>query len=188
LDPLVGSGAFKENPSVLDTLKELIGNQLQAALCTLHSCIDKCPEAAWDAPVANLAFCQVTLHTLFYADFYLGRNEHGFREQPFHRDNPQFFRDYEEMEDRKQVLLYDRVTMKAYLEHCRKKGAAVLAEETVETLSAPCGFTRREFSRVELYVYNIRHIQHHAAQLALRLRLDYQEDTPWFGSGWPAPP
>ena len=82
------------------------------------------------------------------------------------------------------MLLYDRVTMKAYLEHCRKKGTASLAEETVNSLSARCGFSRREFSRAELYVYNIRHIQHHAAQLALRLRLDYQEDTPWFGSGW----
>ena len=118
---------------MLDTLKELIGNQLQAALCTLDSCIDKCPEAAWDAPVANLAFCQVAFHTLFFADFYLGRSERGFREQPFHRDNPQFFRDYEELEDRKQVLLYDRVTLNAYLEHGRAKGEAVLAEETVDS-------------------------------------------------------
>ncbi len=182
-DP-TGVTLWGENLSVLDTLRELIGNQLQAALRTLGWPIDKCPEAAWDAPIANLAFCQVAFHTLFFTDFYLGTSERGFREQQFHRDNPRFFRDYEELEDRKQVLLYDRVTIKAYLEHCRTKGQAVLAEETADTLGAPCGFTSREFSRAELYIYTTRHIQHHAAQLALRLRLDYQQDTPWFGSGW----
>lgn len=169
---------------MLDTLKELISNQLQAALRTLDFCIENCPEAAWDAPIANLAFCQVAFHTLFFADFYLGANEHEFRQQPFHRDNPQFFRDYEELEYRKQVLLYDQVAVRSYLDHCRTKVAVVLAQETAETLSAPCGFARREFSRAELYVHNTRHIQHHAAQLALRLRLDYQQETPWFGSGW----
>ncbi len=57
---------------MVDTLKELITNQFEAALCTLSACIDECPEAAWNAPVANLAFCQAVFHTLFYADYYLG--------------------------------------------------------------------------------------------------------------------
>ena len=39
-------------------------------------------------------------------------------------------------------------------------------------------------SRAELYVYNTRHLQHHAAQLSLRLRLDAGVHTPWFGGGW----
>jgi hypothetical protein len=70
------------------------------------------------------------------------------------------------------------------MEHCRKKASAVIASETSDTLSAPCGFERRGFSRAELHVYNIRHIQHHAAQLSLRLRLDAKQDIPWIGSGW----
>ncbi len=130
------------------------------------------------------AFCQVAFHTLFFTDYYLGREEHGFRDQPFHRDNPKFFRDYEELEDRKQELLYDRPTIRAYLDHCRRKAADAIAGETAETLGAPCGFARRDFSRAELHVVNIRHIQHHAAQLSLRLRLDHQEHIPWFGSRW----
>jgi hypothetical protein len=39
-------------------------------------------------------------------------------------------------------------------------------------------------SRAELYVYNLRHIQHHAAQLSLRLRLDHGVNIAWVGSGW----
>jgi hypothetical protein len=165
-------------------LRQLLTSQYEAALCTLSACIDRCPEAAWNGPVANLAFCQAAFHVLFFADVYLGRGPGGLREQPFHREHPGFFRDYEEMEDRPQKLLYDRPTTRAYLQHCRRKMLDVMAAETAESLAGPSGFPRRDFSRAELHVYNIRHIQHHAAQLMLRLRLDHRLDIPWFGSGW----
>ena len=40
-------------------------------------------------------------------------------------------------------------------------------------------------TRAELYVLNLRHIQHHAAQLSLRLRVDADAATPWISSGRP---
>lgn len=169
---------------MVDTLKELITNQFEAALCTLNACIDQCPEAAWNAPVANLAFCQAVFHTLFYADYYLGDSTESFRQQTFHRDNEPFFRDYEELEDRKQKLLYDRPSIATYMEFCRSKASQVIAAETADTLSAPCGFDWLLFSRAELYIYTIRHIQHHAAQLSLRLRIDSDTNIPWVKSGW----
>jgi hypothetical protein len=169
---------------MLDTFKELIANQYEAAFCTLNACIDRCPETAWNARVGNHMFCQVVFHTLFYADFYLGQNEDSFRPQPFHRENAHFFGDYEEFEDRAPRSLYDKTSIKKYMEHGRTKAAEVIAAETTDTLSARAGFGRRKFSRAELHVYNIRHIQHHAAQLSLRLRLDANQDIPWIGSGW----
>ncbi len=168
-----------------DLLKQLLANQYEATLCTLNFCIDKCPESSWNGPVANLKFCQVVFHTLIFADLYLGRDtELSLRQHPFHRENPQFFRDYEEFEDRPQTLLYDRMTIKKYLEHCRTKATNAIESETAETLAGPSGFEWRKFTRAELHVYNIRHIQHHAAQLSLRLRLDHKIDIPWVGSGW----
>jgi hypothetical protein len=169
---------------MLKVIHQLLTHQIEAALCTLGSCVDHCPESAWNAPVGNLAFCQVAFHTLFYTDFYLGFNEDSFRQQPFHRDNRNFFRDYEEFEDHPQLLLYDRPSIEGYLEHCRTKAGRAISAETPESLAAPCGFPRRNMSRAELYVYNIRHVQHHAAQMSLRLRLDFGESTPWVGSGW----
>ena len=74
--------------------------------------------------------------------------------------------------------------MKTYLQHCRTKAAAVIAAETAESLRGPSGFERRTFCRAELYVYNIRHVQHHSAQWSLRLRVEAQEAIPWVGSGW----
>lgn len=169
---------------MLEIYKRLVTNQFEAALCTLNADIDRCPEEAWDAPVANLKFCQAAFHTLFFTDFYLGPDVESLRQQEFHRQRQAMFRDYEELEDRPQVLLYERPDIKAYLGHCREKAGEVITAETVESLAGPSGFSWLKFTRAETHVYNIRHIQHHAAQLSLRLRLDWGTDVRWFGSGW----
>jgi hypothetical protein len=172
---------------MVGVFKELLAHQFEATLCTLNACIAKCPASAWNAPVGNLAFCQVAFHVLFFTDLYLGPNEQTLRGQPFHRDNAEHFRDYEELEDRAQRLFYDKAFIDDYLRHCRAKAAATVAAETAETLSGPSGFPRREVTRAEVHVYNIRHLQHHAAQLSLRLRIDHKIEVPWIGSGWREP-
>ena len=169
---------------MIDTFKELVANQYEAVLCMLQACIVKCPDDAWDSPVFRLRYCQVVFHTLFYTDLYLGESEEPFRRQPFHREHAAVFRDYEEAEDREPVLLYDKPWVSVYLEHCRKKAREVVLSETEESLSARAQFPRRSFSRAELHVVNIRHVQHHAAQLSLRLKIDSQQEVPWCGSGW----
>ena len=172
----------------LDTLKTLLANQYEAALCMLNACIVRCPDKLWNAPVAKWNFCQVAFHTLFFADYYLGeggeRGEDSFRKQPFHRDNAEVFRDYEEFQDRDPLLLYHKPSVLRYLQNCRTKVRDVIASSTADVLGAPCGFAPKTFSRAELHVYNIRHIHHHAAQLTLRLRLDTPVNSPWVGSGW----
>ena len=170
---------------MLHTLKEVFANQFHAALCTLSECIDRCPDAAWKSKIVNLEFSQVAFHTLIFADYYLGEGDETFRRQPFHLDNQGRFGEYEEFEDRVPVTLYEPPFIQAYVAHCRAKSSATIATETAESLSAKSPFPRLAFSRAEVHVHNIRHIQHHAAQLILRLRRDYQQDMPWFKSGWP---
>ncbi len=169
---------------MLDTVKGLLANQFDAALCTLNTCIEECPATAWDGPVANLAFCQAAFHALFYTDCYLGLNTEALRQQEFHRKNAAFFRDYEELEDRKQEQLYDKPSILTYSAFCRQKASRVIAEETDDTLMARSGFEWLEMTRAEAYIYNIRHIQHHAAQLIMRLRLGGHADIGWVRSGW----
>ncbi|MFT4557409.1 MAG: hypothetical protein ACKVII_12050 [Planctomycetales bacterium] len=165
---------------MLKTWQQLISGQYGAALCMLSRCIDQCPESLWNEPVGNLKFCQV----VFFTDFYLEDSDRTFRDQPFHRENADFFRDYEELEYVEQKQLYDRASIRKYLQHCRTKFARVIAEETEQTLVARCGFERRDFSLAELHVCNVRHIQHHASQLSLHLRRETGEGVPWVGSGW----
>jgi hypothetical protein len=175
---------------MLDTVKTLLVNQYEAALSMLKAAVDQCPDPAWNAPVANHRFSQIVFHTLYFTDLYLGReDEASFRRQPFHRQLARLFADlpadHEPLED-PTPRPYDRASLLAYLEFCRRKVSDIVATETEETLNAPEIFGR-EFSRAELHVYNIRHIHHHAAQLSLRLRLDGGHGVEWVGSGWREP-
>jgi hypothetical protein len=169
---------------MLETVKQLLAQQFEAVFCMLNTCIVRCPDASWNALVGNQPFCQVAFHTLFFADYYLGPDAALFRDQPFHRENETFFADYEQLEDCEPVSLCEREAIKGYMLFCRKKASEVIASETEESLRKPARFERRDFSRAELHVYSIRHIQHHAAQLSLRLRLDADQDIPWIGSSW----
>lgn len=172
---------------MIETTKRLIASQYEASLCTLSHCVARCPNELWQAPVARYPFSQVAFHTLFFADYYLGLDPDSLRQQPFHLANPALFGDYEQLEDREPVSIYEKPQIQSYLDFVRNKAATTVAAESEADLCAPTRFPRRNFSRAELHLYNMRHIQHHAAQLILRLRLDSGVDIPWIGAGWRDP-
>ena len=169
-----------------DTLTELLAHQFDASLCTLNLAVVRCPESSWNQRVAEWKFCQVAFHALFFADIYLQPSENvdALKRQTFHVEHKADFRDYEELEDHKQALMYERPFILSYLQNVRRKAQEMIARESANVLAGPSGFRRRKCSRAELHVYNIRHIQHHAAQLILRLRLDTDVDVPWVGHAW----
>lgn len=171
---------------MLDTLMELLVHQYEASLSTLNLAIAGCPDGSWNQRVANLKFCQAAFHAVFFADVYLqpGDDAEALKRQAFHVEHRGDFGDYEEMEDRPQVLLYAKPFVQSYLQNVRHKARETIALESAGVLAGPSGFRRRNCSRAELHVYNIRHIQHHAAQLSLRLRLDAGTDIPWVSHAW----
>jgi hypothetical protein len=164
-------------------VKSALLRQYLAALATLQQCIDMADDETWAAPHPDTAVNQVVFHTLFFADLYLNHGESGFRDQPLHRQNAAFFQDYEELEDRAPKNFYDREACIRYLEYCRSKASSTLNGETADVLMGDCGFPFRQMTRVELHVYNIRHIQHHAAQLGLRNQLRGGEPLRWISKG-----
>jgi hypothetical protein len=174
-------------PDLLLTLRDLLTHQYEAALSALHLAIARCPDTLWDEPVARWKFCTAAFHTVFFGDIYLQPNddEAAFQQQPFHRAHPAEFRDYEEFLDREPSYHYKREFVVEYLNFVRQKAAATIAATTAEEFAGPSGFSRRHCTRAELHVYNIRHLQHHAAQLALRLRQnDPGVSIPWVGHAW----
>lgn len=165
---------------MVDTVKNMIKSQMTACLDTLRYCIENCPDADWQKAHKDAPFSQVVFHALFYADFYLGRDSVPFKEQPFHLTHRHIFEDYEEMEDRIPVKLYEKAFCLDYLAHCATKLKAKVDAETEDSLMGASGIDFRKCSRAELHVYNIRHIQHHAAQLGFRIQMITGKETPWF--------
>jgi len=164
-------------------LQSVLTSQFEAALATLGLCVHAAPERVWNGNVARYPFSQAAFHALFFADVYLGLEPAALKPQPFHQAQPELFGDYEQMEDVEPVGVYTKEQIKLYLVFCREKAVAVLAAETEESLAAMARFGR-PITRAETHLYNIRHIQHHAAQLILRLRQEADIDIPWIGSGW----
>ena len=154
-----------------ELFKSITASQYLAALATLDQSIEGASDEIWAANHIDTAVDQVVFHTLFYTELYLGRGMGGFRSQQFHQDTVDMFRDYEELEENGVNHHYTKAMCKEYMKHCLRKAHDIMESETETTLRGESGFHWRKCTRAELHIYNIRHIQHHAAQLGLRNQL-----------------
>jgi len=165
---------------MIDHVKQMLIAQFEAALCMLNDCVEKCPPAHWDGLVAKYPLWQVAYHTLCMVDLYLSPREDTFTTSPhFH---PAGMR---ELDDEYPSRRFMQPEIRAYLAVCRQKVRDTLAAETTESLCGPSGLPGRPATRLELHVYNIRHVMHHVGQLGAFLRrMDSSIDPRWVGSGW----
>lgn len=148
---------------------DVIARQYRAALEMLRQAIAGCPERLWlDAGCEN-RYWHVAYHALFFAHLYLQDSEAAFQPWAKHRPNFQFLgpAPWPPHERANRDLPYSKDEILEYLEFCR---AEVEAKVPRVEFSAPSGFRWLKFDKLELQFYNIRHIQHHSAQLADRLR------------------
>jgi len=78
---------------------------------------------------------------------------------------------------------YGKDELRGYLDHCRRKLDVVLAGMTDAWVADPCPFEYRAMSNGELLLYNMRHVQHHAAQLNMLLRQKTNSAPKWVSKG-----
>jgi hypothetical protein len=163
-----------------DYLRKILSHQFEAALCMLHDCIRKCPPEHWEGKIANDTFRQISYHTLFFFDYYLSPSEAAFvlRDLNLRGGDEPTNTDASKGLEREEALAYANI--------CRQKMIQTLAGETAQSLQSVSGFSWLPFSRGELHLYNIRHVQHHAGQLSAYLRRIPVEDGPpwWVKTGW----
>lgn len=164
---------------MIEQVKKTLTGQFEASLCMMNACIAKCPPDHWNGKIAKYAFWHVAHHTLCFVDLYLSIDEESFQFRKFH---PQGWSDFnEEFPSR----AFDQAEIAEYLQICRQKAIDTFAADTPESLERPSGFKRLAFSRLELHLYNLRHLQHHTGQLGASLRrIDESIDPFWVGSGW----
>ena len=170
---------------MVELFKKSIVSQFNASLSVLNACVVQCPEDDWEGPVGNHAFWHVAYHTLFYTDLYLSPNEGSFRPPGFHREDYQFFgqKPWPPYETVVADVPYPKEVIVEYLETCRRKAAEVIASEQPESLEGPCGFWWYKVPRAEFYLINLRHIQHHSAQMSLCLRKSAGIGIEWVATG-----
>jgi hypothetical protein len=165
-------------------VRSALQSQYHAALATLRDVIVQCPESLWNDPADSSApFWRVAYHTLFYAHFYLQQNQEAFTPWDRHRDEAQQISGVPQAGgDRpKAGEPYTRDDLLGYCDIC--DGMIDPGVDALDLSAPQCGFPWYEMSTLEHQIVNIRHIQHHAAALASRLRRSAGIAVNWVGKG-----
>ena len=160
----------------MDFWRSVIRRQFDAALDMLGNAIDACPDSVWFSSGRH-TFWYLAFHALFWTDFYL----FGEDRLRFHPPPPFSLTEFEEgiLPER----AYSKDELLAYVKHCRKRLNAVVAAMTESWAANSCPLPYREMSNGELLLYNLRHVQHHAAQLNMLLRQKTDSAPAWVSKG-----
>src|ERR1051325_6489681 len=154
-------------------LRSVLKSQYHAALAMLREAIERCPPDQWSGTGHKNAFWQVSYHTLFFTHLYLERNEATFRRWPQQHGE----------EDGISADPYAQAQVLEYWNVCDS-----MVDDAVNALdleSPDSGFSWYAMSKLEHQLVNIRHIQHHAAQLSDRLRSAADIGIRWVGAARP---
>jgi len=150
--------------------KAIVWQQFGAAIDMLENAIHACPDDLWSDRSQRP---DLVYHTLFWLDLYLSGPVEGFAPPaPFNLDEL----------DPAGLLPerpYTKKELQTYLEHGRKKCRSAIDTLTDAKDRERYRFGWGEASYSELLLYNMRHVQHHAAQLNLILRQKIDSAPDW---------
>lgn len=152
------------------SLKEIIWQQFGAAIDMLENALIACPDELWNTPSK---FWYNGYHTLFWLDYYLSGDPKSFLPPP-----PFTLSEFDHegaLPDR----VYSKVELLVYLAFGRQKCHDLIAGLTAADASRRFINEKRNYSITEILLYNMRHVQHHAAQLNLLLRQGMKEPPRW---------
>lgn len=136
----------------------------------LENAINACPNEVWNTPSK---FWYNAYHALFYLDYYLA-------EQPASFLPPQPFTLSEfDPEGIQPDCVYNKKELVDYLVFCRRKCHDVVANLTEEGANRRWVNEYKNYFFFEVLLYNMRHVQHHAAQLNLLLRQEINAVPTW---------
>ena len=166
-------------------LRTVLKSQYHAALAMLGEAIQRCPDEVWSSSEHKNAFWQIVYHTLFFADAYLQTDKEAFHPWEHHQGGVQHPDGIAGPADPNSSLPlipkpYTKAQVLEYWTFCDQ-----MLDDAVDKLdleSAQSGFPRYPISKLEHQLVNLRHIQHHAAQLADRLRSAADIGIKWVGS------
>ena len=145
----------------ISILKPILWQQFGAAVDMLENAIAACPEKLWDG---ESKFWHKAYHTVFFLDYYLCESPDNFM-PPAPFSLSEF--------DAKGTMPERTFTQKElliYLNFCRTVCHDTVNNLTEDKAVARWVNTRRDYPIIEILLYNMRHVQHHTAQLNLLLR------------------
>jgi hypothetical protein len=157
----------------IEDLRTILWQQLGASIDMLERAMQACPDDLWGDQSQEPQFWYLVYHTLFFLDFYMADSLEDFTPPaPFTLSelNPAGV-----MPER----VYTKAELQTYLQHGRKKCKRAIEALSDENADQRFKYGRVDISRAELFLFKIRHVQHHAAQLNLMLRQKGESPPRW---------
>jgi len=157
------------------TTKDAVWSQFGAAIDMLENAVNACPDALWGDRSRQPQYWYLVFHTLFWLDLYLS--------EPFETFAPPAPYTLGELDPAGVYpeRVYTKHELKAYLVHGRDKCRERIATMTDEQARSPWRLGSFDGTGLELLLYNLRHVQHHSAQLNLILRQTIDSAPRWVG-------
>ena len=155
---------------MIETVKKTCWQQFGATLDMLGNAINLCPDALWDT---DRLFWYWSFHCLFWTDYYLTLDPDSFTPPA-----PFTFSEFESggaIPDR----TYTKEELLNYLKHCSDKAFKLINSFTEESVQTPWVNKTKNFTVLEILLYNMRHVQHHAAQFNKILREEIDQAPSW---------
>lgn len=155
-------------------IKDVLWKQLGASIDMLQDAISACPDELWERPSAGMGFWYMAYHALWFLDHDLSPAEGEFTPPGFDIYN------YEAGDARPPFEHpYSRSDVTEYVRHCRRRCKDAIGGIDERDSGHLRGCHRINANAIELIIYQIRHVQHHAAQLNLLLRQTTDSAPDW---------
>ena len=177
--------APSESPraDVLTPLRAALKSQYHGGLAMFREAVENCPHDLWLDDTRRNAFWQVAYHALFFTHLYLMPDEAAFRPWKGHQADVQSPDGiaWEADPNSKLPLLPKPYGKGEVLEY--RSGLEGMIDSGVDSLdleSPGSGFPwYPNMPKLEHQIMNIRHLQHHTAQLVDRVRAAADVGTRW---------
>ena len=153
-----------------NSTNEIIWRQFGASIDMLENAIKLCPSEFWNT---EKKFWYIAYHSLFWLDYYLTLDPKEFKPP-----TPYTLSEFDPngaMPNR----IYSKEELISYLQYSRNKCKDLISNMTGEIATSRWKNDYKDYPVLEILLYNMRHVQHHTAQLNLLLRQEINDSPKW---------
>jgi len=164
----------------IKSMKEIVWNQFGASIDMLINVVSNCPDNHFKQ---NPRFYFIAFHSTIFLDYYLTIPPKDFSPLLSFTQKEPKDRPAEAIDDLMPDKVYNKKEIVDYLKQSREKCRQLIASLTEES------FNQRfkegdqpndmDYPILEILLYNLRHTQHHTAQLNMLLRQDIDKHMEW---------
>lgn len=162
------------------SINEILWNQFGASIDMLINVISICPD---DYFTTHKRFYYLAFHSTIFLDYYLTIPPSDFSPLLSFTQKETEDRPIEAIDDLIPDKFYAKREIVAYIKQSREKGKQIVYALNNETLNDKFkegdNPNDMNYPMFEILLYNMRHTQHHTAQLNMLLRLDFNKHIEW---------